>query len=236
MGAGNQRVGKVGELAVMGELHRRGYNVYIPLTDVEGVDCIVLMQGRHGNIQVKTRGRGMRYLYEVKPPIHPQNLFVALYHLDSPVDFWVIPWEAFRRIAKRQVSGSYRIDMGAEGKPDQQRFQEYHNAWWKLEQPAEEMRPTPQRSRRRAGREGYSKLLETAEELIAAGRLSRARCPVVIGPRSKRYLIHSKPKHPNGKKFFRPKELSNGLWLETNASKERNRWFAKKLAEKLAPR
>ena len=49
-------VGTLGELAVQKELHRQGYNVYVPLCDNDGVDLIVEDQNHNKftKVNVKT--------------------------------------------------------------------------------------------------------------------------------------------------------------------------------------
>ena len=43
---------------VMGKLMTEGLNVYIPIVDIEGIDCIVRNQkGRLIEIQIKTRNK-----------------------------------------------------------------------------------------------------------------------------------------------------------------------------------
>jgi hypothetical protein len=41
IGGETQKTGKRGELTVIGELLKRGFDVYIPVVDTEGIDCIV---------------------------------------------------------------------------------------------------------------------------------------------------------------------------------------------------
>ena len=59
-------------------------------------------------------------------------------------------------------------------------------------------------------------LVEVAEWLIRNSALNAGKCP--IGRGRSRYIIHSQPKHPNGKDFFEPRSLPAGLFVETNIS------------------
>jgi len=36
-----QRTGKQGEFAVIGELLRQGFDVYLPVIDIHGIDCVI---------------------------------------------------------------------------------------------------------------------------------------------------------------------------------------------------
>jgi hypothetical protein len=62
----------------------------------------------------------------------------------------------------------------------------------------------------------YEILLNVANWLIETGKLTPAKCPIVSG--YKRYVIATQPKHKDGSRFRAPKQLSNGLWLETHWS------------------
>jgi ribosomal protein L36 len=78
----------------------------------------------------------------------------------------------------------------------------------------------------------YEILINTANWLIKNGKLKPSNCPVKIGRSKKRYIINKEPKHKDGKDFFAPKELSNGLWIETNYSAASCENIAKQLLEK----
>ena len=65
----------------------------------------------------------------------------------------------------------------------------------------------------------YEILLQTAEWLVKQNKLNREVCSILPGEKSKkRYLIHTQPIHKSGLPFKRPKQLSNGLYLEVNYS------------------
>lgn len=60
-------------------------------------------------------------------------------------------------------------------------------------------------------------LFNTANWLIENNELTNDMIPISTG--KKRYLINKKPIHKSGKPFFAAKKLSNGLYIETHASK-----------------
>jgi hypothetical protein len=62
-------------------------------------------------------------------------------------------------------------------------------------------------------------LFNTAEWLIKRNLLKANDFPIQF-PGSKRYLINDNPLHSNGTKFFAPKSLSNGLYIEVHAGTE----------------
>lgn len=75
-------------------------------------------------------------------------------------------------------------------------------------------------------------LLKTAEWLVKKGKLKRADCPVEKGSNCEWYFVNVEPIHRNGKKFFSPKKLSSGLYLETGYSAEMCIEMARRLLEK----
>jgi hypothetical protein len=80
----------------------------------------------------------------------------------------------------------------------------------------------------------YEILVNTANWLIENGKLKPSDCPVETtrDPRSTRYLINTQPKHKDGSDFTSPKELSNGLWIETHYSTKNCIKHANRLLEK----
>ena len=60
-------------------------------------------------------------------------------------------------------------------------------------------------------------LVEVAEWLVRKGTLTAQKCPIKREGAS-RYLVHSQSQHPDGSDFISRRELSNGLFLETNAA------------------
>jgi hypothetical protein len=57
-----------------------------------------------------------------------------------------------------------------------------------------------------------SLLLEVAEWLVAQGKLTAAACPVPKSPKG--YIVHTEPRHPDGRQFAAGNQLSNGLWVD----------------------
>jgi hypothetical protein len=80
-------------------------------------------------------------------------------------------------------------------------------------------------------RNAFEILVNTANWLIKNDKLKPSNCPIVFG-RSKRNLINKEPKHKNGNNFRAPKQLSNGLWIETHYGTPDCIRYAKRLLEK----
>ena len=62
----------------------------------------------------------------------------------------------------------------------------------------------------------YEILTKTAEWLIGQGKLTASGCPISSGRR--RNIVNTKPSHRDGGDFRAPRQLSNGLWIETHHS------------------
>lgn len=73
-------------------------------------------------------------------------------------------------------------------------------------------------------------LIITANWLIKENKITGEICPILSG--RKRNLINIEPNHTNGKDFFGPKMLSNGLYIETNFSTKDCEAKSHKLLEK----
>jgi len=74
-------------------------------------------------------------------------------------------------------------------------------------------------------------LVNTANWLIKNGKLKPSDYPVKVGRMRTRYFINKVSKHPEGNDFRAPKELSNGLWIETHYGAALCKNYAKKLLE-----
>lgn len=71
-------------------------------------------------------------------------------------------------------------------------------------------------------------IVNTAEWLIRGGHLDHSKAPINLG--RKRYLVNTLRRTPEGKPMISPKRLSNGLFVETNASSyDCERWARKLL-------
>ena len=75
-------------------------------------------------------------------------------------------------------------------------------------------------------------LFQTANWLVQQGLLTAADCPVNVRPMRGRYLIHVETIHSAGTEFNRPRQLSNGLHLETDFAGKLIARFCKPLVEK----
>lgn len=102
----SQRTGIRGEYRVIGKLIEKGYTVYTPVVDIEGIDCIVRnMDGRLIEIQIKTRNKSAS-----QPQFQPKDfkphkhLFFCCYFLDTD-ELWTIPSYVFKKHSFLKASG-----------------------------------------------------------------------------------------------------------------------------------
>ncbi len=104
--------GKRGEYMVIGKLLQKGFTVYTPVADVEGIDCIIRNdKGRLIEIQIKTRNRNdedNRH-FRVKDFKPHQDFFICCYMIDTD-ELWTIPSYKFYKV-------SYLLQNGIRGLP-----------------------------------------------------------------------------------------------------------------------
>jgi hypothetical protein len=127
IGGETQKTGKRGELTVIGELLKRGFDVYIPVVDTEGIDCIVKTKsGKYIDIQIKTRYE--RPLFDVNV-FHPRdNFFIICYWLKEKDEFWIIPSKVFKEnstLIKKYKR--YRLILGETGSKKRKELWMYRN-------------------------------------------------------------------------------------------------------------
>lgn len=100
----SQRLGKRGEYSVIGKLLEMNCDVYVPIVDVENIDCIIRDEkGEYNEIQIKTRTMPEDKSY--KNPcfdVHtmkPRKNFYVIGHIDGTLDYWVIPSRIYLKSA-----------------------------------------------------------------------------------------------------------------------------------------
>ncbi len=100
----SQRLGKRGEYSVIGKLLEMNCDVYVPIVDVENIDCIIRDEkGDYNEIQIKTRKmpEGKSYknpCFDVHN-LKPRKNFFIIGHIDGTSDYWVIPSHLYQKHA-----------------------------------------------------------------------------------------------------------------------------------------
>ena len=111
-----QITGKRGEYRVIGKLMESGFTVYVPILDIEGIDCIIKNDtGRLIEIQIKTRNKkdSDNRQFKLKSLRPHKDLFICCYMIDTN-EIWMIPSPYFDRIAYTNRYGERAIHMTRE--------------------------------------------------------------------------------------------------------------------------
>jgi hypothetical protein len=135
-----QRTGKEGELKVIGELLRRGFDVYTPLIDIGGIDCIVKTNVGYKEILIKTREQfTTKLLFDVKDFQPRDNFFIICYNINEPETFWVITSKVFKENTYfLKIYGKLRIILGDEDSRMRRKLHHYRNNFFQLKEGTKE--------------------------------------------------------------------------------------------------
>ena len=90
--------GKFGEQKVITQLMERGLDVYLPIVDIHGIDCIIRTdKGKYLDVQIKTRDKITynRELIDVRKLEARENLFIIAYFIQND-SYWIFPSKVFR--------------------------------------------------------------------------------------------------------------------------------------------
>jgi len=120
--------GKIGEYKAIGELLKRTLDVYIPIVDVRGIDCLVRLQtGKFIEVQVKTRGshKQGKENFDIKSFEPRDDYFIICYRGDLDT-FWVLPSSIFKKHSSTIKDGRLRLRLNAK---KQEQLKQYENNW-----------------------------------------------------------------------------------------------------------
>jgi len=116
-GITNSKIGSMGESYVEAELLRRGFSVYRPVRDVDGIDMIASKNGNLSTIQVKTCQQRIKsprsYMKHKKD--RKAEFYTIVYvsispTLDCEFKVWVIPTYAARHKIKEKLKLSECVE------------------------------------------------------------------------------------------------------------------------------
>jgi hypothetical protein len=139
MSRATQTIGKQGELMVIGELLKRGFDVYLPAVDIGGVDCIIKTETGYKEIQIKTRESAQILLFDVKNFTPRDNFFIICYNLKEPDTFWVIPSKVFKENSQfLKKYGRLRLIIGDEDSKMRKKLHIYRNNFFQLKEGTKE--------------------------------------------------------------------------------------------------
>jgi len=153
MAKATQTTGKEGELKVIGELLKRGFDVYLPLVDIGGIDCVIKTDVGYKEIQIKTREFAKTLLFDVKEFTPNDNFFIICYNIKEPNTFWIIPSKVFKQNA--QILKKYkrfRLILGDEDSKMRRKLHIYRNNFFQLregtKEATEELKPVIKKVRK----------------------------------------------------------------------------------------
>jgi len=178
-----QTTGKEGELKVIGELLRQGFDVYLPLVDIGGIDCVIKTNVGYKEIQIKTRESAKIILFQVREFIPRDNFYIICYNLKEPNTFWVIPSKIYKnesRIVNTKRGHAFRLVFGDENSKTRRNLHFYKDNFFQLKEgtieATKELKQTIKKSGWRALKELYpnvnaveNKLKEAKEKKYSQG-------------------------------------------------------------------
>lgn len=134
-----QTIGKEGELRVIGELLKRDFDIYLPLVDILGIDCIIRTEVGYKEIQVKTREFGNTLLFDVKEFKPKNNFYIICYYIKEPETYWVFPSKIYIQHAYHlKKFKKYRLLLGPEDSSLRKKLHVYRNNFFQLKEGTEE--------------------------------------------------------------------------------------------------
>lgn len=117
MNRDTSEIGKVGELDIMSEFIKEGFEVFVPLVD-KGVDFVAKKGDQYFEIQVKTRNDTP--IFSVKAFKPRKNFYIVCYYItNTRRDIWIIPsdeYKKYSKIVKNKKQKYFRLDIHGENK------------------------------------------------------------------------------------------------------------------------
>ena len=171
MSKATQTTGKEGELRVIGELLRQGFDVYLPAVDIGGIDCVVKTDIGYKEIQIKTRELANVLLFQVNEFKPKDSFFIICYNLREPNNFWVIPSKVFKResrLVRTKRGKAFRLVLGNENSEMRKKLHIYKDNFFQLiegtNKATEELKPIVQKVKTN-GWEWLKKKYPTLEDI-----------------------------------------------------------------------
>ncbi len=156
---------------VIGELLRRGFDVYVPAVDIGGIDCIIKTSSGYKEIQIKTREEAKLLLFDVKEFTPRDNFFIVCYNLKEPDIFWVILSKIFKENSQYlKKFKRYRLILGDEDSKMRRRLQFYRNNFFQLKENKETKRERKSRKIKKLSASGWQRLKERYPTVEAVER------------------------------------------------------------------
>lgn len=130
-----QLTGKKGEYKVIGKFLEEGYPVYVPVLDIEGVDCIIRNdKGLLLEIQVKSTGKNNKKPCKIvfKWNKKARKNYIFVFYVERENAFWIIPSEYLvgkggKEIYGPDKNGECSIDFAV--LKHKEWYKEFKNNW-----------------------------------------------------------------------------------------------------------
>jgi hypothetical protein len=111
---GTSAQGKRWEFFTFGKLLEKGYSVFIPAVDNEGIDCLVdVGHGHYKEIQVKSSARGT---FSIRNFEARDSYYIVCVkagpHSQQPEDVWVVPSKLFGKLSHSTKDGGVQLGIG----------------------------------------------------------------------------------------------------------------------------
>lgn len=126
MGTHSAITGKRGEYMVIGKLLEKGFTVYTPVADIEGIDCIIRNEkNRLIEIQIKTRNENDEgdKQFRVKNLKPNKDFFIACYLIDKDA-LWIIPSFTFKKYSFSINDEVFALPMNISNKRELSKYKD----------------------------------------------------------------------------------------------------------------
>jgi hypothetical protein len=138
--------GKRQEYIAVGELLRRGYDVYMTLVDDQQIDCVIRQEKngklRYLDVQIKARSENAKNpgTFSAMEIRQPRENFIYIFYSEKAKTYWIIPSLKLIKEANKGKSGAYKgkyrimfTNTNKGGVSPRPRFKKYENAFHLLE-------------------------------------------------------------------------------------------------------
>ncbi len=168
---------------VIGELLKRGFDVYLPAVDIGGIDCIIKTEFGYKEIQIKTREEAKILLFDVKEFTPRENFFIICYNLKEPDIFWVIPSKVFQEKSQHlKRFKRFRLILGDEDSKMRRALHIYRNNFFQLKEGSKEGEKELKNLTKKIRKTGWQYLKEKYPTLDAIDKKIQEAKKKVISP------------------------------------------------------
>ena len=105
--------GKAQEFRVVSELLKRGFQVFLPVVDDEGVDLLVRNRiGKYIEVQIKARSANAKNSHFFsRLSVKPKDNYYFIFFTEKDENFWIIPSEELEKIAVKNKGAKIKVNI-----------------------------------------------------------------------------------------------------------------------------